>query len=148
MKRQAYTLIAMIVLVGTIAVAAKAQTSGRAQLIVNIPFEFSVDNQTMPAGEYRVRSVNTDSLPVQVKIESEDGKTSALLQMMAVKGEAQEARLIFHRYGNRYFFAEAWVDGDAEGLQARKTRSERAIQRELAELKKAGESVAIAAARR
>ena len=52
MKKQAYTMIAMIVLVGSMAVAAQAQTSGRTRMIANIPFEFSVGNQTLPAGEY------------------------------------------------------------------------------------------------
>ena len=69
--------------------------------------------------------------------------------MTSVTGKAQEqAKLIFHRYGNHYFLAQVWVDGETEGLQAQKSRGERALQRELAEVKKAGEPVAIAAARR
>jgi hypothetical protein len=144
MKRQAYTLIAMIVLVGTIAVAAKAQTNGRTQLIASIPFEFNVGEKTLPAGEYRVQSVNGSF----VRIQSEDRKTSAIVLSTSVIGKARdEAKLIFHRYGNRYFLSQAWVDGETEGLQVPKPRAERAMQRELAEMKKAGESVAIAAVR-
>ena len=144
MKKQAYTMIAMIVLVGSMAVAAKAQTNGRTQLIANIPFQFSVGNKTLPAGEYTVLSVNADSSNVALKIQSQDGKTSAMVRMMTVTGKAQEsAKLIFHRYGNQYFFAEAWVDGDSSGLQAQKPRAERAIERELAGVKIATESVAL-----
>jgi hypothetical protein len=144
MKRQAYTMIAMIVLVGSMAVAAKAQTNGRSQLIANIPFQFSVGDKTLPAGEYTVLSVNADSSNVTLKIQSQDGKSSAMVGMMTVTGKAQaSAKLIFHRYGNQYFFAEAWVDGDNSGLQARKTRSERANERELAGDKSATESIAL-----
>ena len=147
MKRQAYTMIAMIVLVGSMAVAAKAQTSGRVQLIANIPFEFNINDKTLPAGEYRVQPV--DSTSQVLMIQSNDRKESAIVLMTSVTGKAQEqAKLIFHRYGNHYFLAQVWVDGETEGLQAQKSRGERALQRELAEVKKAGEPVAIAAARR
>jgi hypothetical protein len=144
MKKQAYTVIAMIVLVGSMAVAARAQTSGRTQLIANIPFQFSVGNKTLPAGEYTVLAVDADSANVALKIQSQDGKMSAMVRMMTVTGKAQEsAKLTFHRYGDQYFFAEAWVDGDTSGLQAQKPRAERAITRELAGAKIATESVAL-----
>jgi hypothetical protein len=144
MKKQAYTVIAMIVLVGSMAVAARAQTSGHTQLIANIPFQFSVGNKTLPAGEYTVLAVDADSANVALKIQSQDGKMSAMVRMMTVTGKAQEsAKLTFHRYGDQYFFAEAWVDGDTSGLQAQKPRAERAITRELAGAKIATESVAL-----
>ncbi|MDX6404629.1 MAG: hypothetical protein QOH70_2084 [Blastocatellia bacterium] len=144
MKKQAYIVIAMIVLVGSMAVAARAQTSGRTQLIANIPFQFSVGNKTLPAGEYTVLAVDADSANVALKIQSQDGKMTAMVRMMTVTGKAQEsAKLTFHRYGDQYFFAEAWVDGDTSGLQAQKPRAERAITRELAGAKIATESVAL-----
>jgi hypothetical protein len=144
MKKQAYTVIARIVLVGSMAVAARAQTSGHTQLIANIPFQFSVGNKTLPAGEYTVLAVDADSANVALKIQSQDGKMSAMVRMMTVTGKAQEsAKLTFHRYGDQYFFAEAWVDGDTSGLQAQKPRAERAITRELAGAKIATESVAL-----
>lgn len=148
MKKQAYTMIAMIVLVGSMAVAAKAQESGRAQLIANIPFQFAVGDRTLPAGEYRVLSVNAASANVLLKIESRDGQASALVRMMAVTGKARNsAELIFHRYGNQYYFAQAWIDGDASGLQAPKARGERAVEHELAGVKISTESVAVTARR-
>ena len=148
MKRQAYTMIAMIVLVGSMAVAAKAQTSGRAQLIANIPFQFSIGNKTLPAGEYVVRAVSADSSNVVLKIQSQDGKASMMLQMRTVEGKAQEtAKLNFNRYGNHYYFAQAWIDGDNTGLEAPKSRTERATEREFAALKMATESVTVAARR-
>ena len=91
MKRQAYTMIAMIVLVGSMAVAAQAQTSGRTQLIANIPFEFNVGNKTLPAGEYTVRQVNPASDVAAVQIKSADGENSAIVHMMTVAGKAQES---------------------------------------------------------
>jgi hypothetical protein len=60
MKKQAYTMIAMIVLVGALAVAAQAQTNGRIALIANIPFQFSIGSKSLPAGEYTVQSISDD----------------------------------------------------------------------------------------
>lgn len=144
MKRQAYTLIAMIVLVGSMAVAAKAQTSGRTQLIANIPFQFNVGNKTLPAGEYTVTQVNPASDHAVLQLRSKDGSAGAMVQMGSVIGKAQEsAKLIFNRYGNHYFFAQAWVDGDNTGLQAPKAQAERVAERELAGIKAKTEVVAL-----
>ena len=148
MKRQAYTMIAMIVLVGSMALAAQAQTSGRTQLIANIPFQFSVGNQTLPAGEYTVRQVNPASDHAVLQLRSRDGGASAMIQMGSMIGKAQESsKLIFNRYGNHYYFAQAWIDGDNTGLEAPKSRTERATEREFAALKMATDSVTVAARR-
>ena len=148
MKKQAYTMIAMVVLVSSLAVAAKAQTNGRIALIANIPFQFSIGNKSLPAGEYTVRSISDDSRNVVLRIQSLDGKNSAILLAGTVEGKAQErAKLVFHRYGNQYFFAQAWVDGDSRGLEAQKSRAERAAEREFAEITMATKSVTVTARR-
>ena len=144
MKKQAYTMIAMFVLVGSMAVAAKAQTGGRTQLVANIPFQFNIGNKTLPAGKYAVRAASGGTSIVVLTIQSHDGKASASLMMSTVEGKAQQgAKLIFNRYGNQYFFAEAWVDGDANGLQAPKSRAERAAESEMAGMKAKAETVAL-----
>ena len=144
MKRQVYTLVAMIVVVGSMAVAAQAQTNGRSQLIANIPFQFSVGNKTLPAGEYTVSQVNPASDRAVLQLRRKDGKATAMVQMMTAIGKAQEsAKLIFHRYGNQYFFAQAWLDGEQTGLEAPKSRAERAAQSEIGRIRMATESVAL-----
>ena len=144
MRKQTYTMIAMIVLVGSMAVAAQAQTSGRAQLIANIPFEFGVGSKTLPAGEYTVRQVNPASDQAVLQLRSKDGSASAMVQMGSVIGKAQDSpKLIFNRYGDQHFFAEAWVDGENTGLQAPRSAVERAAERELAGIKAKSESIAL-----
>src|SRR5437016_802557 len=146
MKKQAYTVIALLVLVGSMAVAAQAQTSGRTQLIAKIPFQFNAGNKTLPAGEYSVRQVNPDSDCGVLLLSSRDGNASAMIQVGSVIGKAQEtAKLTFHRYGNKYFFAQAWIDGDNTGMQAPKSKAERAAESELAGLQSKTETVALRA---
>lgn len=144
MKRHAYIMIAMIVLVGSLAVTANAQIGSRTYLVANVPFEFSVDGKTLPAGEYIVRQLNESSGSAIVRLRSRDNHSTACVQMNSVIGRVKETGLlIFHRYGNRYFFVQAWTPGNAEGLEAPRTRAERAAQRELASLNAQTETVAL-----
>ena len=144
MRKQVYTMIALIFLIGSMAVAAQAQNSGRMRMTADIPFEFSVGNKDLPAGEYEVTEVNPASQPVVLRLRNKNGSAGVLLQTNAVIGQSREsAKLIFNRYGTRYFFAQAWMDLESTGLQAPKSRTERAIERELAAIKPATETVAL-----
>jgi hypothetical protein len=146
MKKQAYTMIALLVLVGSMAVAAKAQNGGGTQLVANIPFQFSVGNQTLPAAEYSVRQINPDSDHAVLQLRSKDGRAGAMVQVDSVIGKAKEsAQLTFRRYGNKYFFAQAWIDGDNTGMQALKSKAERAAENELGALRPKTETVALSA---
>ena len=146
MKRAAYTMIALLVLVGSMAVAAQAQNSGRNEMRANIPFEFHVGNQTLTSGEYTVRQINPSSDRVVLQLRSQDGKSVATIQMNSVIARApQTASLTFNRYGNQYFFAQAWLDGDSSGLEASKSGAERAAQSEMAGIKAKTQMVALRA---
>ena len=135
MKNELLRGTTMVMLVVVLAVAtAAATTSPQANRVVaDIPFEFSVGYKTMPKGEYRIQIVNSanDALLIQ----SADGKSSALRLSEAtsrMKNKTQ-ARLVFHRYGERYFLAEVWSGTDT-GRQLLKSQEERAIERELASI--------------
>ncbi len=146
MKKQAYTMIAMIVLFGSMAVVAKAQTGGSTQLIANVPFQFNVGNNTLPAGEYVISKVNPTVDPGVLAFRSIDGSCHALIQMNSAQGKAQEsAKLTFHRYGNKHFFAQAWIDGDNTGMQASRSKAERVAESEIAGRQPKTETVALRA---
>ena len=147
MKKQAYMIISVIMLATVAGLStAKAQTSGNAQLVANIPFAFSVGEKTLPAGEYTVRCTNPDSPTKVLQVRSKNGHDSALVQTNSVSGKIEDkARLVFYRYGDQYFFAQAWLPADSIGMQAPKSRTEKA--RELAREKRTTETV-VATARR
>ena len=143
MKKTAYTMIALLVLVGSMAVAAQAQPGGR-RMIANIPFQFNVGNQTMPAGEYTVTQINPSSDRAVLQLRSKDGSSAAMIQMNEVIGKAREdARLVFNCYGNQHYFAQAWTSADASGLEVPRSKAERATQKELAALNVKMETMAV-----
>jgi hypothetical protein len=118
-----------MVLVGLMAVAAQAQTGSRTQLVANIPFQFNVGDKAMPAGAYTVSQVNPSSDHAVLQLRSKDGK-SVMIQMTNMIGKANEsARLVFNRYGSDSYFAEAWIPSDGNGLQAPRSKGERAAAR-------------------
>ena len=144
MKQQAYKMIAMIVLLGGVAVSAKAQCVSGGPSSVKIPFQFSANKTTLPAGEYSLRCLDPEV--GLLHISSSDGKATATVLMISVEGKAQDhGRLVFRRYGNRYFLAQAWTAGTRTGLELPKSRAERAAEHELTAIKMATESVAVTA---
>jgi hypothetical protein len=131
MRKGIYSIFAAVVLICLFAVlSAKAQSTNRGLLQADIPFEFTVGNVTLPAGKYTVSSAS-DSFHI-LRLRSADGQARALVHMNSINGKADEsAKLVFSRYGNHYFFAQAWMP-TKPGLEAPKSGAQRAIERELA----------------
>ena len=116
--------IATMILVGVVAVNTHAQT-GANKVVANIPFEFTVGKDTLPAGRYTVAVMNPTSDRKILQIRQIDGRASAMVITTDVTGNMSEnAKLVFHRYGDRYYFAQAQMAGDSTSLAAVKTRSE------------------------
>lgn len=141
MKRQMYITITMVALMIVVGLSTtKAQTATR--LIAHIPFEFSVGNRILPAGEYAVHCTNPASDLKVLQLRSSDGRTNVLLRTSSVIGKMEaDAKLVFNRYGDHYFFAQAWLPAETIGMQASKSRSEKRLAREFAGAAK--ESIAI-----
>jgi len=89
MKKQAYTMIAMIVLVGALALVAQAQSIST-PFIANIPFEFNVGDQKLPAGKYMVRV--RDSGAGLLQISTIDGRKRALVLLRPSLGRGRAHR--------------------------------------------------------
>jgi len=124
--------IAIMILCTAFIVSGNAQTSGSQNIRARIPFTFTVGEKTLPAGVYTASVLNPSSDRKALQIRSETGRDSAIIQTSSVEGEvADEAKLVFRRYGERYFFAQAQIAGQTTSLAATKTRAERATQRAM-----------------
>lgn len=142
MKRQAYTMIAVLILFGCLAVSAKAQC-GSMQSIANIPFQFSAGQTMLPAGQYSITCSNSGQPLVLIR-STTDGNDAAMMLMITVSGKAQDrGKLVFRRYGNRYFLAQVWTVGTGRGLELPKSRVERLAEREPAGIKPKSEAIAL-----
>lgn len=134
MKRELLKGIAMLALMVTLAIATavvSANAQSAQKVVADIPFEFNIGYKTMPAGEYSVQTIVSagDGLLIQ----SADGKNSALRLSEATEKarDKSHARLVFHRYGDRYFLAQVWTGSNNTGRQLLKSQDETAVEREL-----------------
>jgi len=135
MKRELLKGFAMLTLIVALALttavaAGKAQSANR--IVADVPFAFSVGYKMMPAGEYSVQTIASAGNGLLIR--SADGKISALRLSDATARikDKKQARLVFHRYGERYFLAEVWNGADNTGRQLLKSQEESAVERELA----------------
>jgi hypothetical protein len=106
-----------------LAVSAHAQTSSVQKVIANIPFAFNVGKTTLPAGKYTITVLNPTSDRKTLQIRSLNGRSSAIVLTMASNGSLSDsAKLVFERYDDRYYFAQAQMAGDATSLAAVRTK--------------------------
>ena len=126
---RAIALAALILLV-TLS-SAYAQTDR--QTLVNIPFNFSVGEKTMPAGKYLIRRNRKDSDTVWVIQNKESGEAALLLTRSVSATETQEnAKFVFRKYDDVYFLSEFWAAGTNSGREIQVTDRERALAKALA----------------
>jgi hypothetical protein len=126
MKRRINILLAIIVFAGAFT-NAQAQTARTQIAVANIPFAFNVGNKNLPAGKYTITIVNPASDRKILKIRSTNGRASAMIQTNSVTGNVSDnAKLVFQRYGDRYFFAQVQVAGDSTSFAAVKSSAQRA----------------------
>lgn len=111
--------------------------------IANIPFEFSTGKATLPAGEYKLTCFDPNGRLLLIR--STDEKEKAAIQMISVNGRWQDGgKLVFRRYGVRYFFVQVWAGGNT-GLELPMTHAEHTVARQLAGIKPKTETIALTA---
>jgi len=115
-----------ITIMWALAFIAATQTM-RAQepVLVNIPFAFTAGEKVLPAGEYRVEKSARGSL--MLLIQRTDRSAAAFVPSIAAQANATQtqSKLVFHRYGNRYFLSQVWIAGYLQGRELPKSAQEK-----------------------
>jgi hypothetical protein len=70
----------------------------------NIPFDFKVNNTTVPAGTYIISSASTDHDVLRISDRKDVHLLTTALPNPAYAGKANV--MVFHKYGNQYFLSE------------------------------------------
>jgi len=96
----------------------------------NVPFDFTVGDKTFQAGKIITGMPRSDAGAMTIR--NIDNGQHALRVARTLRGAdtSDLAKLVFRKYGNRYFLAEVWVPG-VRVWEVIKSRSERAIEREI-----------------
>ena len=133
-----FTMFTLLLTLTAVSVCAQSERSG----VINIPFTFIVGGKTLPAGEYTVEPNKRDSHNVWL-VQSREGKASALFSTMPVCANQtqEETKLVFHRYGDQYFFSQIWTPGSNTGRELLMPRLERELAKNGIEREKVVQTV-------
>jgi len=104
MKNSVRIIVITLSLVLIALVPAQAQ---KTSATVNIPFSFAVDNVRLPAGEYIISSSSERVVNIQ-HVGGPEAKATMTNNGSSTKTDGR-AKLVFHKYGNAYFLAAAWM---------------------------------------
>ena len=133
--------------IALLAIASAATCAGvmaqQPALIAHIPFDFTVGNTWMPAGEYTITS------PTGTVLALKSGNHTALVvSIQAFEESKSGSKLVFNRYGNQYFLHEVLCPSLASlNLEIASGKSEKRVRERAIEAKLPGREQTMVAAR-
>lgn len=112
--------------VAALTLAAAGYAQHAQELKVTVPFDFVVGSRALSAGQYTVSQAGNPSAVIIRSAGSEPGVVM-LANQVASPGRQELGKLVFHRYGDRYFLSEVWGTDQNIGSQLPKTAPEREL---------------------
>jgi len=109
-------------------VAAVGQTN-KGDVVVDVPFAFTVANEQLPAGHYIV-TAGTDV----IRIFNAHTQGLYVPTHAAARTTTDGSKLVFHRYGDTYFLSAVWVTGNTTGKELFRSRAEKELAAQQSEL--------------
>ena len=118
-------LLAVITVLGMALTIVPAHAQSDSRVVANIPFEFSVGNTTLKAGNYRVKQLESGL----ISLSSQDGKEQRFALTFPGTSDEQKSEpyLVFIRYGNKSFLRKISISGDNDCLELPESSREREL---------------------
>jgi hypothetical protein len=118
MKRNLIATFALAV--AAMVATTPATLAQQSQTKANVPFQFHVGHTSLAAGTYVIKAESGSKIEV---LDRQTGHEIMALGNAETERNAGNPRLVFHRYGSKYFLAEIWAGG-GQGMVLPKTRQE------------------------
>ena len=105
------------------------QAESQTLLAVSIPFGFTVEDQSFPAGDYTISDSFVHPETV-IQLRSSDGKYFAVIQTHPTYSLDPSAmsELIFQHYGSMYFLSQIRTQGLSTGRELLETRAKAKVK--------------------
>ena len=120
------TLSAVLLAVASLTPVAHAQYVTR-QLRAKIPFAFEYGSHHFAAGVYTVNLISDRLVGIS---DGKSNRATAIVQPDLDYKPSATGKLVFQRYGDRYFMREVWTSGSQIHVHCFKSNAERQIERE------------------
>jgi len=118
------TIVAAILTVTSSSQALHAQeVDHRAK--ANVPFGFEVGSRHFNPGIYNI-VLQRDNL---ISIQSGSNAALAVIRWDTGRKASPNGKLVFHKYGDKYFLSEVWTPGDPTHLQCVLTAAEAKVKK-------------------
>jgi hypothetical protein len=132
------TVIAMFTAVSSTQAQSLAET-----IKANIPFDFTVADRQLPAGQYTIGRAQPTTGDLVLAISNLNSRANAMTTSVQTLERQNATKLIFHRYGDQYFLYQVWPAGSLTGRAIPKSNREREIARKSKGLASAGKAKAV-----
>jgi hypothetical protein len=110
-----------------------------------IPFDFIVRGKTLPAGKYEIRRFSDSPSGFLIRnVDNNHDKAMFETEMFQARKVANRSEIIFHRYGDSYFFSAVLTAGEETGNEVAPSRAERELRNEMASNNLQPETVSVA----
>lgn len=107
--------------------AEKAVARTQQALLVKIPFAFTAGRMALPAGEYRLQKSAHNSPALSIQRTDESAATSISCFAARANTPQTQSKLVFRRYGSRYFLSNVWTAGSSLGHELPQSAKEREL---------------------
>ena len=147
MKRQvvqALTKFGLLAVMAMFTAVGSAQAQSLAHTIkANIPFDFTVGDRQLPAGQYWIGRAQPNAGDLVLAISNSDSRANAITTSVQTLEPQNATKLVFHRYGDQYFLYQIWPAGSLTGRAIPKSHREREVARKSNGLASAGKAKAV-----
>ena len=94
-------------------------------LRANIPFDFAAGSKTIESGSCEIDI----SYPPVALVRCHGGQDASyvLTNFVSTLTAPAASKLVFHRYGDRYFLSQVWIAGDPAGRELFRSAKERRL---------------------
>jgi hypothetical protein len=124
MKRQGLTILALVLALTT--GVAWAQW-GEPAIKADVPFAYTAGDKTIPAGPTVVTAANLGGGALWIGNQDANSGTFLMAQRTESSRPSNRTVLVFHKYGNRYFFSRVERDGSSTGYRIPESKLEKEL---------------------
>ncbi len=119
------SIVSTILLWFTVALQAQMMPP-RPLLTADVPVEFVAGGMNLPAGQYDVFHIMS---PDWIMLKNSDAHSTAVLLVHVSSSPPGQSspKLVFNRYGDKYFLSQVWTKHDNEVHNCRKSGAELAL---------------------
>jgi hypothetical protein len=127
-------VVLVVVSWALLALAANVCAAESTLIRVKVPFDFLVDGQSFPAGDY---TLTYPQLPGrdQMLLSNAEGRGLRIIQTHGFEQRTWDTRtyVVFHGYGDQYFLSRVWSGGMGMGRELARSARERELVNKVAQ---------------